>query len=207
MSAEHYTWVATGDKGNPDATTVSARAEAFLERLSVLFDQGMILTLPDTYTGVTLKFLKKTYVYKVGTSVQTIGIGDWERDEAARGIINQALRRVLTVVANIQEYMKLYRPAHSWLHAFTAFRFPSPFSAAASAAAASAGAASAGAASAGGSARAEASASIRRICREAELLGAEAGSQLLKTLPRADKFYSDGADPRSAWGRASSEWP
>ena len=28
LSAEHYTWVATGDHRNPDATTVHARAEA-----------------------------------------------------------------------------------------------------------------------------------------------------------------------------------
>ena len=98
--------------------------------------------------------------------------------------------------------MKLYRLAHSWLHAFTAFRLPSPFSVAASA-----GAASVGGASAGGSARAEANASIRRICREAELPEDEACRQLLQMLHRAEKFCSDGADPRSAWGRASLEWP
>ena len=159
--------------------------------------------LPDTYTGCTLRFLQKASYYQVGESVLTIGIGDRERDEAARDILHQALRRVLVVVANIQEYMEFYRPAHSWLHAFTAFRLPSPFSVAAPAGAASAG----GGASAGGSARAEANASIRRICREAELPEDEACRQLLQILPRAEKFRSNGADTLSAWAQASLEWP
>ena len=84
LSAEHYTWVATGDKRNPDATTVQSRAEAFLARIHTLFNKGLIVSLPDTYTGVTLKFLKKTSYYRVGRSVQTIGIGDWSKEESAR---------------------------------------------------------------------------------------------------------------------------
>ena len=36
------------------------RADAFLVRLQTLFGEGMIVTLPDTYTGVTLQFLKKS---------------------------------------------------------------------------------------------------------------------------------------------------
>ena len=36
LSAEHYTWVATGDKRSPDATTVQSRADVFLARLDVL---------------------------------------------------------------------------------------------------------------------------------------------------------------------------
>ena len=74
LSAEHYTWVATGDKRFPDATTVQSRADAFLARLHRLFNEGLILALPDTYTGVTLKFLEKTSYYLFGYRVQTIGI-------------------------------------------------------------------------------------------------------------------------------------
>ena len=33
FSAEHCAWVASGDKRNPDATTVQSRADAFLTRL------------------------------------------------------------------------------------------------------------------------------------------------------------------------------
>ena len=76
LSAEHYTWVATGDKRSPDATTVQARADAFLARLHTLFNEGLILTMPDTYTGLTLKFLETTSYYRYGNSVQTIGTGD-----------------------------------------------------------------------------------------------------------------------------------
>ena len=37
LSAEHYTWVATGDKRSPDATTFQSRADVFLARLDALF--------------------------------------------------------------------------------------------------------------------------------------------------------------------------
>ena len=83
LAVEHYTWTASGDKKNPDATTVSARADAFLTRLHTLFNESMILTLPDTFTGVTLKFLDTTHYYKIGNSVQTIGIGDWKKGRAS----------------------------------------------------------------------------------------------------------------------------
>ncbi len=74
LSAEHYKWVATGDTRSPDTTTVQSRADAFLERLHVLFTEGLILTMPDTYTGATLKFLETTHYYQFDKSVQTIGI-------------------------------------------------------------------------------------------------------------------------------------
>ena len=41
LSAEHYAWVATGDKENPDTTIVQARADIFLERLNQLFERGI----------------------------------------------------------------------------------------------------------------------------------------------------------------------
>ena len=56
LCAEHYSWTATGDVSNPDAATVSDRAAAFLSRLNTLFMEGSILAMPDTFTGVTLKF-------------------------------------------------------------------------------------------------------------------------------------------------------
>ncbi len=78
MSAEHYTWVATGDKRSPDATTVQSRADVFLARLDVLFTKGMILTMPDTFTGATLKLLETTRYYPFDKGVHAVGIGDWK---------------------------------------------------------------------------------------------------------------------------------
>ena len=43
-------------QNKPDTTTTLERAEAFLARLETLFTQGLILTLANTYTGVTLEF-------------------------------------------------------------------------------------------------------------------------------------------------------
>ena len=37
LSAEHYSWVATGDLANPDAATVMERRDSFYNRLDVLF--------------------------------------------------------------------------------------------------------------------------------------------------------------------------
>ena len=37
IAVEHYDWVAGGDKNDPDPTTVTDRANLFLQRLRVLF--------------------------------------------------------------------------------------------------------------------------------------------------------------------------
>ena len=90
--------------------------------------KGVILGMPDTFTGTTLRFLQKVSRYTYGNSVQSVGLGDL-KTEAVRKTVNAALQRVQTIVANIKENMKLYRAEHSWMHAFTAFRLPSPLSA------------------------------------------------------------------------------
>ena len=192
LSAEHYTWVATGDKRNPDATTVQSRADAFIARLHALFDQALIFTLPDTYTGATLEFLKETSYYRVGNSVQTIGIGDWRKDASAKKTLKEALGRVCVIVAKMKRLMEVYRSKHSWPHAFTAFRLPSPLSESDEA---------------GGAARDEVNASLRRICHEANLPEKQTIKELLRLLPRAEKHHRDGSQPRAAWGRAALEWP
>ena len=103
LSAEHYTWVATGDKRSPDATTVESRADAFLARLQVLFTEGVILTLPDTYIGATLQLLEKTHYYPLYRSVQASGLGVWKKDKNTRISITVALNRVKAIVANMKE--------------------------------------------------------------------------------------------------------
>ena len=48
FSVEHYTWVASGDKRNPDATAVEERADAFQAWLGKLYNDGLIMALPGT---------------------------------------------------------------------------------------------------------------------------------------------------------------
>ena len=74
----------------------------------------------------------------------------------------------------------------------SAFRLPSPLSASDEATRA---------------ARDEVKATLVKICREAHLPEKEAFSELLKLLPRAEKFHLVGCKPRAAWGRAAAEWP
>ena len=147
--------------------------------------------MPDTFTGVTLRFLRGTSRYPCGASVQIVGPGDFET-EAVRDAVKAALRRVQTIVANAKENMKLYRPEHSWLHAFTAFRLPSPLSAT------DAGATEAAT---------EAEACLRRICQDASLSKQKAIAQLRQMLKRAEWHQRDGCTTRQAWGRAAAEWP
>ncbi len=70
ISVEHYEWVAGGDKADPDPSTAAERAELFLHRLEVLFGQGLILTLPDTYTGEVLRFLRRGKIVHYGNQVE-----------------------------------------------------------------------------------------------------------------------------------------
>ena len=191
LCAEHYSWIATGDASNPDAATVRDRATAFLSRLDTLFMEGNILAMPDTFTGVTLKFLRGTSRYPCCNSVQIVGLGDWNA-QPARDAIKAALRRVQTLVANMKENMKLYRAKYSWLHSFAAFRLPSPLTAT--------GAGVAEAAK-------EAETCLRRICSEAGLPEEEAIVELRRILKRAEWHLRDGCTTRQAWGRAAAEWP
>ena len=191
LCAEHYSWTATGDESNPDAATVQDRAAAFLSRLDTLFMEGNILAMPDTFTGVTLKFLRGTSRYSCCNSVQIVGLGDWNT-QPARDAIKAALRRVQTIVANVKENMKLYRAKYSWLHSFAAFRLPSPLTAT-----------DAGVTEAAK----EAEACLRRICSEASLPEEKAIVELRRILKRAEWQKRDGCTTRQAWGRAVAEWP
>ena len=154
--------------------------------------KGVIVGMADTFTGETLRFLRQTWRHPVGAGVQTVGIGDYRSEPRAREAVQAALRRAQAVVANVKENMKLYRAEHSWLHAFTAFRLPSPLSAT-----------EAGAAEA----KTEAEACLRRICREASLSEKQGIAQLQQLLRTAELKKRQGCTTREAWGRASAVWP
>ena len=121
-----------------------------------------------------------------------MGLGDWRTERTVRDVVKAALRRVQTIVATVKENMKLHRAKYSWLHAFTAFRLPSPLSAT-----------DAGVTEAAK----EAEACLRRICSEASLAEEEAIVELRRILKRAELQKRGGCTTRQAWGRASAEWP
>ena len=124
LSAEHYSWVATGDAANPDASTVIDRMDRFYNRLDVLFLQGQVLKMRDTYTGETLEYLRQAHFYNYGARAALFGIGDL-LDPETQCRVREALQRVQVIVKNIQENFKVYRADTSWLALFTAFRLPS----------------------------------------------------------------------------------
>jgi hypothetical protein len=193
LAAEHYTWVATGDADKPDKTTVMERAEVFLARIHSLFTEGNVLAMPDTYTGLTLEFLRETKYYRFGKRTQWFGIGDWKRDAAARTTILGCLRRVQTIVENMKEYTrKVYRPEHSWYRAFAAFQLPSPRSEGPD-----------------GKRKLHPQivTSLERICSTAKLPSREVLPEVLRLLHRAEAHKQNGVESDAAWGRASAEWP
>ena len=201
LAVEHYAWVATGDKANPDTTTVVARAESFVHRLDVLFTNANILSVDNSYTGVTLAFLKENSYYHFGKRVQCFGIGDL-KDPAVQNIVRTTLRRVQNVVANIKELLKIYRPTSSWFQAFAAFSLPSPMSVADTAARAASSSAADTAARA-----TQCRESLERLCVEAKLPRKQALAEWQRLLPRAQVFHKNGCTAREAWGRASAEFP
>ena len=120
LSAEHDSWVATGDKANPDASTVMERVDHFRSRLDVLFLQGHILKMGETYTGVTLAYLRQAHFYHYGSRCAAFGIGDLADPETRRQV-SEALLRVRRIVMNIEECFKVYRAETSWfslVHSF-----------------------------------------------------------------------------------------
>ena len=76
IAVEHYKWVAGGDKQHPDPTTATDRANLFLDRLGLLFDEGMVLTMPDTYTASVMQFLQKGKLFQVRGRSLCVGLGD-----------------------------------------------------------------------------------------------------------------------------------
>ena len=79
--------------------------------------------MKESYTGVTLEFLRKTRWYHHGTKSTAFTIGNLNEPETHERML-KALRRVQVVVQNIQQLMQVYRPEDSWLALFTAFGLP-----------------------------------------------------------------------------------
>ena len=198
LSAEHYSWVATGDEANPDASTVMERVDSFRSRLNVLFLQGHILKMGNTYTGTTLLYLQEAHFYHYGPRVAMFGIGDL-RDRGTRRRVREALQRVQRIVMNIEECFKVYRGETSWLALFTAFRLPSTRSC-----------------SKGGAHVAIsctciscAKEKLQHILTKADVAAsaAIALAQWERLLPRAEALQRSGRSSREAWGQASQDFP
>ena len=188
IAVEHYGWVAGGDKQHPDPTTATDRANLFLDRLSLLFDEGMVLTMADTYTGSVMEFLRKGKLFQVRGHSLCVGLGD-PADPDVKNMVATVLRKARQIVANIRVYMNVYRNPKGWLYRFRAFRFPSPLLP-----------------SAPEEAKKEAMASLTHILRVAGLSN-RAMPELLQLLPRAT-FHAQSADSaKAAWGRSSAEFP
>ena len=127
LSVEHYEWVAGGDHRAPDATTAQERADQFMRRIDMLFTEGMVLSIPETYTCAVLEFLSKNKFLHYGGKVQVVGLGD-TNEPAVQHVVQQTLKKMKGIVANIRELLRVYRSEKSWLCILSAFLLPSPLS-------------------------------------------------------------------------------
>jgi len=207
-AVEHYVWVAGGDERNPDSTTATDRGQLFLDRLDVLFTEGTVLGMRDTFTGEALEFLKTNKSVQYAGHVVTFGLGepDGERFQTA---VTGALRTMQELVANMKEYMAVYRNPTGWLNKFAAMALPSPLTA-------QRGTAFAAVAKQEQIAKKadECLANLETIRAAASVgpdavnkLGPDAVKELRRILPRAEWHAARGCNARQAWGRASMEFP
>ena len=197
LSAEHYSWVATGDAANPDASTVMDRMDRFYNRLDVLFLQGQVLKMRDTYAGETLEYLQQAHFYHYGARAAVFGIGDLA-DPETKCRVREALQRVQRIVMNIQECFKVYRANTSWLALFTAFRLPSTRGCAKEGVhlPSSCGCISC------------AKGKLQQILAKAQVQQPKkALAQWERLLPRAEALQQGGRSTREAWGQAAVEFP
>ena len=198
ISEEHYQWVAGGDKTRPDSTTGEGRTDLFVKRCEVLIDEGHVLTMPHTYTGEVLNFLKRTKTVVYGNRAATVGLGALS-DADVQDVVAKALRKARELVANIRAFLPLYRNKDSWSGAFRAFRLPSILSPAASAGDATRKPSEED--------KQEVHAGLTRVCCKAAGCREAAKTELLQLLPRAEVHAKSSCGALAAWGRASQEFP
>ena len=66
LSVEHCIWVRGEDLHNPETAAGEDRDNLFLLRLNLLFDEGHVLTSPNTYTAEVVAFLRRCKSVRYG---------------------------------------------------------------------------------------------------------------------------------------------
>ena len=200
LSHEHYIWVAGGDKNITDPLASSGRVDMFLQRLGVLYDEGLLLTdaLAESFTGQAIDFLKKASYLRHGRYVAVFGFGGFSEQDV-REMEALALNRMRRIVHVVRLLCGAYRPKNAWVHELRAFRLPSPLSM------------GEGPADAGDGDmarhRAECEQSLSRIFGEGRLPPEATIKELKRLLPFAEAHARHGASTRQAWARASADFP
>ena len=104
---ELFTWNAKADLQHGDVTTIEDDVATMLERLRLLFDDGLVLTSPATFTGAGLDFLGGKPIVPYGTRAAAFEVPPRAAQQAV-------LNRMRAVVARTREYVKVFRPQASW---------------------------------------------------------------------------------------------
>lgn len=118
LAHEHSKHVHVGDETFVGPIKLK-RLSSFLARLKVLFQDGLVLTARQTFTGV-LKFLSDPKLRFVKKKALVLSLGALDRDDA----LVQPLNRMRLICRAIRQMLQASRPSFSWGRRFLCFALP-----------------------------------------------------------------------------------
>ena len=189
LTHEHYKAVRETDERSVCPTSVMTIVTNFKQRVKVLFLEGMIMTVDDSFTGQVLKFLKAPQLLLAGRHAHLFSMPV----KADREAYFEPLERVRAVVGNVLVCLDAAFPPESWQYAFAGYRLPSPLLKR----------------EVSQQGKAMVKTWLMRIFQQGSLEDSEKVYEELTTmlLPAADQLRMAGNTVRESWAIASSRFP
>ena len=122
LCVEHHKAIRQADRETCDPAMVAAYLQDFEKVVRVLFLDGQIMTLRNSYTSQVMQFFKNPSVLFERTHAVLFVRPD-PQDTAA---VYEPLERVRAVVGNVLACLHAAVPKTGWHYAFSAFYLPSP---------------------------------------------------------------------------------
>ena len=194
LTCEHHAALRPTDTKDPDPGDVDLILVRLKQRLKLLFVEGEVMRLPNTYTGQILKFLANPSAVLSGRHAVLFGMPD-RNDQAA---IYEPLQRMRPIVANVIVCLEAALPSNSWQRQFSAFALPSPLGRSGPLD---------GTLTYGPKIKTLFRERFTNIFAQARLNPQETLKELLKIESTAVTFLKQGCTQRQAWAKASLSYP
>ena len=194
LTCEHHAALRPTDAKDPDPGDVDLTLLRLKQRLKLLFAEGEVMRLPNTYTGQILKFLENPSAVFSGRHAVLFGMPD-RNDQAA---IYEPLQRMRPIVVNVIVCLEAALPSNSWQRQFSAFALPSPLGRSGPLD---------GALTYGPRIKKLFRERFTNIFAQARLNPEETLKELLQIETCAVTFLKQGCTQRQAWAKASLSYP
>ena len=181
--------VREADVKDPHVEMVSHWLNQFKHRITVLFIEGQIMTMRNTYTEQILKFFDDpSFVFAAREAIMFV-----KPDMTNQEAMYEPLERIRIIATNVLQCLEASLPRTSWRFQFACYALPSPL----------------GPNKPGRD-------STKRIMKQYFLdifskakhaNPEQTYKEMLKLLPSAEKHAQSGLDNRQAWAVASLEQP